>query len=305
MIWFAALFVFLLVSAVVLGHARMKAAAVMHPPLGQFLQINGVRLHYTDQGQGDTFVILHGNGGMAEEIRLSGLDKALARTHRVLVFDRPGFGHSSRPSRLKWTAQEQASLILQALDRLNVPRAVVIGHSWGTLVAVAMAVQEPQRVQRLVLMSGYYFPIPHRGAQSAAVLCRPVIGHFLRHAVLPLLGDGAMWRIIRNCFAPERIPPAFYRFPVSLALRPSQVFAGAEDGTTMQDSARQLAQIYPSLAQPVLVLTGDGDRVITCGDHSIPLHAALPNSRLVVLQGVGHMPQHTQLERVLAEIGSG
>jgi pimeloyl-ACP methyl ester carboxylesterase len=285
-----------------IARIRIRYAESVHPPSGQFLVIDGVKLHYTDQGQGAALVILHGNGGMVEEINLSGLATALARTHRILVFDRPGFGHSSRPRRLAWTAEQQAALIHKALQVLTIRSCGVIGHSWGTLVALAMAVERPNAVNHLVLMGGYYFPLLHRAAEGAAVLCRPIIGHVLRHVVLPILGDAAMWRIIQKCFEPESIPPSFWRFPISLALRPSQLFAGAQDGTTMKASAQHLSPHYGRLSLPVLILAGESDRIIATADHSVPLHMRLPNSRLIVLAGIGHMLHHTQLKRVVAEI---
>ena len=110
-----------------------------NPPAGQFLEVNGVRLHYVERGSGAPLVLLHGNGSMIQDFESSGLIDLAAKNYRVIVFDRPGFGHSDRPRNVVWTPAAQAELINSALHRLGVPHAIVLGHSWGASVAVALA----------------------------------------------------------------------------------------------------------------------------------------------------------------------
>src|ERR1700709_2262316 len=95
---------------------------------------------------------------MIPDFQSSGLIDLAAEHYRVIVFDRPGFGHSSRPRDTIWTPHAQADLLAKAILRLNVQHAIVLGHSWGASVAVAMALKHPELVQALVLASGYYFP---------------------------------------------------------------------------------------------------------------------------------------------------
>jgi pimeloyl-ACP methyl ester carboxylesterase len=128
-------------------------------PAGQFLEVNGVRLHYVERGSGTPLVLLHGNGSMIQDFESSGLIDLAAKNYRVIVFDRPGFGHSDRPRNVVWTPAAQAELINSALQRLGVSDAIVLGHSWGASVAVALALKYPDLVQGLVLASGYYYTI--------------------------------------------------------------------------------------------------------------------------------------------------
>lgn len=120
-------------------HARVRRAEREHPPRGAFIDAGGVRLHYLDAGEGDAVVLLHGNGLTVEDWSLAGIVDDAARAYRVVAFDRPGFGYSAQPSDRVWTAQAQADVLAEALDRLGLARAVVVGHSWGTLVAIALA----------------------------------------------------------------------------------------------------------------------------------------------------------------------
>ena len=71
-----------------------KKAEAENPPKGRFVEVNGVRLHYVERGDGDPIVLLHGNGSMVEDFECSGLIDIAAKQYRVIAFDRPGFGHS-------------------------------------------------------------------------------------------------------------------------------------------------------------------------------------------------------------------
>ena len=142
-----------LAAAAVWVNWKARRAEREHPPIGRFLEVDGVRLHYLDRGEGRPVVLLHGNGSMIEDLALSGLLELAAARYRVVAFDRPGYGHSTRPRDRVWTPEAQAELVRAALRRLGVERPIVVGHSWGTLVATALA--HPADVAGLVLLSGY------------------------------------------------------------------------------------------------------------------------------------------------------
>ena len=132
----------LAISALVNRHLAKKAEND-NPAAGQFLEVNGVRLHYVERGGGAPLVLIHGNGSMIQDFESSGLIDLAAKNYRVIVFDRPGFGHSDRPRNVVWTPAAQAELINSALHRLGVSHAIVLGHSWGASVAVALALKYP------------------------------------------------------------------------------------------------------------------------------------------------------------------
>src|ERR1700754_4489925 len=108
-----------------------KKAEHDNPPAGRFLDVDGVRLHYLERGSGEPLVLLHGNGSMIQDFESSGLVDLAAEKYRVIIIDRPGFGHSSRPRNVVWTPEAQAQLIRRALEHLGVSQAIVLGHSWG------------------------------------------------------------------------------------------------------------------------------------------------------------------------------
>ena len=103
-------------TAVVNRHFARKAQRD-NPPQGGFIDVDGVRLHYVERGSGRPLVLFHGNGSMIQDFQSSGLIDLAAEKYRVIVFDRPGFGHSLRPRNVVWSPEAQADLFRKALDR--------------------------------------------------------------------------------------------------------------------------------------------------------------------------------------------
>src|SRR5512132_2626822 len=111
-----------LAAAAVWNNVRARRAERDHSPAGRFVEVDGVRLHYLERGTGPPVVLLHGNVVTAEDWVLSGVLERVAARHRVVAFDRPGYGHSDRPRGSAWTAATQAGLLREALRRLGVER---------------------------------------------------------------------------------------------------------------------------------------------------------------------------------------
>jgi len=165
-----------LAATALLNRHLAKKAEHDNPPAGQFLEVDGVRLHYVERGSGEPLVLLHGNGSMIQDFESSGLVDLAAKNYRVIIIDRPGFGHSSRPRNVIWTPDAQAQLIRRALDRLGVSHAIVLGHSWGASIAVALALKFPAFVRGLVLASGYYYPTMRPDVVAMSAPAIPVVG---------------------------------------------------------------------------------------------------------------------------------
>ena len=104
-----------LAISVLVNRHFTKTAEHDNPPTGQFLEVNGVHLHYVERGSGTPLVLLHGNSSMIQDFESSGLIDLAAQSYRVIVFDRPGFGHSGRPRNVVWTPATQAELFRSAL----------------------------------------------------------------------------------------------------------------------------------------------------------------------------------------------
>ena len=276
----------------ILGNIAFQALAERrNPPIGLFIECGGVRFHYIERGDAAApcVVLFHGNGTMIQDLILSGLVDRLARYYRVICFDRPGFGYSERPRTRIWTATTQATLFAKALDQLGVRNPVVLGHSWGTLVAVALALKSDYAVSGLVLASGYYFPTFRIDFWLMSGPAVPLLGDLMRYTISPIISWAIMPKLIRTLFEPRPVSPEFKnKFPISLSLRPKQLRAAAEESAFLIPAAAQLQLQYQDIRCPVRIVHGSDDRLIEV-DQSLRLHETLPRSLLELVENAGHM----------------
>jgi pimeloyl-ACP methyl ester carboxylesterase len=273
-----------------------------HPAVGKFLDVEGVRLHYVERGAGDVLLLIHGNGTQIEDFETSGLIGLAAETHRVIVFDRPGFGHSSRPMSKIWTPSAQADLLFEALTRLGVDRCVVLGHSWGAAVAVALALRHASAVKALVLVSGYYYPTDRFDAILQFLQASPIIGDVMRYTLSPLLGRLGWSGLMKKIFAPAPVSQPFSDAIKEMALRPSQLHSTAAESTLMIPNAIEMQNRYGELTMPVSIVVGGDDRLINASSQSIRLHDDISGSALCVIPGIGHMVHHEARAQVMSAI---
>ena len=273
-----------------------------NPAAGRFLHVNGVRLHYIERGSGEPLVLLHGNGSMIEDFESSGLIDLAAKNFKVIVFDRPGFGHSDRPRKVVWTPDAQAELINQALLQLGVSNAIVLGHSWGASVAVALALKYPDMIRGLVLASGYYYPTARPDVVAMGAPSLPVVGDLLSHTLSPLISRAIWPLMMKKIFGPQSVPTKFEGFPKEMALRPSQIRASAAESALMIPDAFLFRNRYADLKMPIVIIAGEQDRLIDIDTQSVRLHSEIPQSKLHRVAVNGHMIQQTATDEVMSAI---
>ena len=284
-------------------HHRAQRAEQRHVAPGKFIHIEGVRLHYRIAGEGPAVLLVHGNTVHGEDFEASGLLPRLARNHRVLVIDRPGFGWSDRTRDRTWTPAEQARLLCRAAVALGFENFAVVGHSLGTQVALAMALGDPAHVNRLVLVGGYYFPSLRLDVVSARLGAIPWFGDALRYTVASLASRLLLGPTVRALFAPQPVPPAFDEaLPRELLLRPLQQRATSEDGAHMVTQARVLKPHYAEVKVPVTLIAGAQDAIVDSRRQSGRLHRVLPHSKLHILDGVGHMAHYHAREMIATAV---
>ena len=229
---------------------------------------------------------------MIQDFESSGLMDLAAKDYRVIVFDRPGFGHSSRPRSVVWTPDAQAELMHVALAQLGVSNAVVLGHSWGASVAVAMALKYPTLVRGLVLASGYYYPTLRPDVVALAAPSLPFVGDILSHTFSPLLSRAIWPLMMAKIFGPRPVPRKFGAFPKETALRPSQIRASAAESALMIPDAFMQRDRYANLKIPVVIIAGEQDKLIDIDTQSVQLHSDVSQSRF----------QQTATDQVMAAI---
>lgn len=283
---------------------QARRAERTHGPIGRFIEVDGVRLHYVERGWGRPVVLLHGNASLVEDYALS-LIGPLAEHYRVIAFDRPGFGHSERPrDRTWWDPRAQAALFRRALHRLGIERPVILGHSWASLVALAFAVLYPDEVAAVIVESGYYYPRPRPDIALVKLPTLPVIGPILRHTLWPLSGWLFGPLVLRAMFSPNPVPQTAEDFPFGLVLRPSQVRASVEEGAHMNQAARAIRPYYREITVPVVILAGSGDKVASYRAQAVRLRHEIPGARLRIVPETGHMLHHAHPEEVIRAVAT-
>lgn len=279
-----------------------------HPPRGRFVEIDGRRQHVvdlnnaSDQHAASAFVLLHGAGSNLEDMHVT-LGERLAARRRVILVDRPGQGWSERSYRVGSSPAHQAQTLRQLLDRLGIERAVVVGHSWGGTMAVAFALDHPDRIAGLVLLSPPTHPRFRRLSRLYTVLAMPFAGWLFARTLAMPLAAAAFGIGVRAPFLPQ-VPPRGYlkRGACLLLLRPAMFLANARDIAGLQRFLAGQVPRYETLAVPTLVVTGDSDRVVSPQHHAMAFSALVPAAKLMVLPGVGHMPHHAAADQIVAAI---
>jgi pimeloyl-ACP methyl ester carboxylesterase len=295
-----------LVVLAVITQAGVLLIERWHAPAGRMIDVAGGRLHVVELGSPSAsslpVVLIHGASSNLQSMRQP-LGDRLGRNHRVIMIDRPGHGWSTRDNLSDSTPTIQARMIDEALGKLGVERAIIVGHSWGGALALAMAINHPARVAGLVMLS----PVTHRWAGGVAwyhnLGATPVAGRLFAHTLalpagLLMLNPGA-----RGAFFPQAMPDSYVGdTAIALVLRPREFLANAQDMVTLKDAVTAQMPRYAEIKAPVVILHGDVDKSVYLDVHARQFVKAVPHAELIVLPGVGHLVPTAATDRVIAAI---
>ncbi len=295
----AVLLALALYSAVL--NARISRA---FPPRGRFVEAAGAKIHYVEMGpaspEGAVIVLVHGASGNAGDM-VASLMPALAEHHRVLAFDRPGHGWSERPRLLEMTnPATQAHVLHEALSKLGVGKPVMLGHSWGGAVATAYALEFPDALSGLLVLSGATHVWEGETAWYHKLVAMPVAGWlFLRTLLGPggqlLAGPG-----VAGVFSPDKAPAGYAEaIGLPLLFRPGHFRSNSADSMALRDHLAGQSRRYGEIKVPTIIVTGNRDKTVWAKLHSYALHDEIAESELIKLVGVGHMPHYVRPEIVV------
>ncbi|MDT8896730.1 MAG: alpha/beta fold hydrolase [Thermanaerothrix sp.] len=262
-------------------------------PDSQFIEIHGLKVHYQRYGKGNpAMILLHGFG--ASTFSWREVIKPLGAHGTAIAFDRPGFGLTERPLPQTWegknpyTLDFQADLVIGLMDALDIPRAFLIGNSAGGTVAFYTALKYPQRVEGLVLVDAAIYRGGGAPAWIRPLLDTPQMNRLGPWFVRSLAGEQGLAFLRSAWHDPSKITDeiiAGYRKPLQ-----TKNWDRALWELTKASQASDLAKHLSEVSHPVLVITGDDDRIVPT-EESIRLAQELPNARLVVIPDCGHVPQ--------------
>jgi pimeloyl-ACP methyl ester carboxylesterase len=281
----------LLVGALALftGWTARRVEQVL-PPLGRFIEVDGARLHYVDEGSGPVIVLIHGLAGQMRNFTHSLLER-LQGDHRVIIVERPGSGYSTRAPEASAAIGAQAASIARFLDALAIERPLVVGHSMGGAVALALALNHPTSVAGLALLAPLTHPqdsvpAPFQGLAITSPLVRWLVAWPLA-VPLSIVGRNAG---LATIFGPQAAPSDFAtKGGGLLGLRPRSFIAASRDLVAAVDDLAAMPARYAGLNIPVGILFGTGDRILDPAAHGEALAAKLPAAEFEVIDGGGHM----------------
>jgi pimeloyl-ACP methyl ester carboxylesterase len=243
------------------------------PAPGRIVEVDGVGIHYVEQGSGPAVLLIHGFGGHTYSFRYT--IPALATDYRVIAADLMGFGYSERPGAADYSLTAHAARMLRLMDELGIDRAAVVGHSMGGEVAMRMAAMAPERIVRVVLAGSV------SGDRIPTLPVTPIIKPFLpamRHLVRLTL-------LHRAVYDPAHLTPEVR----DAYLAPTRLKGSIEGIYQLFKDARSDRKIeYSRIKQPVLVLWADHERVVPrAALRRIQQH--LPQADVVVIERAGHL----------------
>jgi pimeloyl-ACP methyl ester carboxylesterase len=267
------------------------------PPPSDFVDVDGLLVHYRDQGPSSDplpLVLIHGTGASLHT--WEGWVAELAKTRRVVSFDLPGFGLTGPNADGDYSNARYIAFVRNLLSRLGIGRAIVAGNSLGGEIAWQLALADPTRVAGLVLVdaAGHDF-VPESVPLGFRVARIPV----LREPMRWLLPRRAIEASVTEVYGdPRRVSAALVDRYYELTLREGNRAALMR---RMDQLAPGPVERLAEIKVPTLILWGGKDRLIP-PRWGQAFHQAIPGSRLTVFAGLGHVPQEEDPAATLAAV---
>ena len=281
---------------------RQAEAEEKWPPLGQFVDVGGHRVHVLVRGSGPDLILIHGASGNLRDYT-PGLVEALQGQFRVIAFDRPGLGYSDDVPGSEHLAV-QAAQLAAAARQLGVKDPIILGQSYGGAVALAWAVTRPDPAPvALVLVSSPSLPWPG----GLDPWYRLTASGFGRAVAIPLAAaftpDSYVSTSMTAIFAPEPVPDGYAQnIGTGLTLRRASLGVNAAQVNALRAEIVAMQGQYPALTLPIELLHGAADTVVPLAIHSLPLSKIIATAHLTVIPGAGHMPHQTHPDLVVAAV---
>lgn len=273
------------------------------PPRGRFIDIDGARIHYLDQGAGPTLLLVHGLAGQMHNFTHSLLGK-LKPNFRVVILDRPGSGYSTRASEASATVGAQARLISGFCRALGLERPLVVGHSLGGAIALALALNHPEQVAGLALLA----PVTHQPEHvpppfDGLVIGSPLLRRLIAWTLATPLSIANGRRALTVLFGPQPVAGDFAMSGGGLLnLRPASFIGASGDLMASRGDLGAMPARYKNLTVPIGILYGTGDRVLDPALHGKGLAAKMTGADLELIEGGGHMILIASADRAAAFI---
>ncbi len=288
----------LAIIALALGSCALSAGDAVDGPYARLGPPEApVKLFYEEEGKGAPVLLIHGFGTSTYTWRH--IAPELALTHKVIAVDLKGFGQSDKPFDGRYSEFDQAELLAQLIEDLDLRNLTIVGHSFGGGIALLLALENDSRLEgrisKLVLLDSIAYP------QHIPVFFRLLDVPFVSHLGLRMVPPTVQTRVALRIayFDDSKIDPdevETYAAPLKTAAGKHAIIYSARQ--IMPDDLDEIAERYKSITLPTLILWCDHDRIVPL-EIGLKLRRTLPNSSLRLVQDCGHMPQEEQPETTL------
>ncbi len=265
----------LLLAAFLLGmhlwtRRLTRQGTAMVPQLGEIVPVEGGSIHYVEKGDPakPTIVMIHGLSGQLQHFTYALVDD-LASDFHVLAVDRPGCGYSTRDSAQLAALPDQARMIHDLLETKGIGSAILVGHSLGGAVSLAMALDYPDRTGALALLAPLTQQMPGTPAVFKPLEIRTEwLRNLISNTVAVPMARKTAPLVLNQVFAPEAAPADFLdRAGGALGLRPSAFITASQDVIGVESSMGPLCQRYRDLQVRGGILFGAEDPVLSAEEH--------------------------------------
>lgn len=271
-------------------------------PIGKTIEVDGATIHYVDEGSGPPIVLVHGLGGQLRHWTYETVDR-LKQDYRVIAFDRPGYGYSRAVPGRAPTLRNQATMIADLIRALRLERPLLVGHSLGGALSLAVALDHREMISGLALVAPLTHPVETPPDAFVLMATLSPIRRWLTSWILAtplslLFGK----RAIGQVFGPDSPKPDFgVRGGNFLMLRPASFRFASEEMTAAPEDIARMERAYERLDCPVGVLYGREDRILDPRTHGEALVSKVPGATLTYVEG-GHMPPQVRPDVVVTFI---
>jgi len=311
MIWTKLAISFAVIAALLAGFAayvqhlsnqRTIATEAAYPPEGEFVTVEGLKVHGVVMGAGPDLVLIHGASGKTRDFTI-GIADQLAKKFRLIILDRPGLGYSDALPRDAASLEDQARILQQAATAFGAETPLVLGQSYGGAVALAWAINHPENISGLITLASVS-NLWLTGLDGLYALTTNPIGNAL---VVPLLsafaGDQRINDTVATIFEPQDAPENYgANVGAALILRPDSWRANAYMRKYLKEEVAALVPRYGEITVPTEILHGTSDTIVPHRIHSDKLQNQIADNIYTKLDGIGHMPQHVSMDDVEAAL---
>ncbi len=260
----------------------------------RFITIDGLSIHYRDEGKGFPLVLLHPSPSSLHTF--DRLTEKLAKQFRVIRLDLPGYGLTGPNATGDYSLQWYMRFFDSFLTALHVDSCHLAGNSFGGRLACEYAYENPGRVKKLVLIAASGYPVKEDGVLAMKMARTPLLQPIVRYVTPRFFIAMNLKEVFGARYnAPAETVDRYYDFMLRAGNRDTFISMSNRE-------AEDISGHIKSLRLPTLILWGSDDSIIP-PRHAELFHQDIPGSRVIVYDGVGHIPQEVVPEKVATDIG--